>query len=245
MKLIRVQVASLALAIPTAAFSPAFPNPVRGPEKHSTTRLFSSSESVDASLLSISLEKPLGMILEEIEEGAAMGVKVKELAESGSAFKSEYGDQLVGLKVARVMQEDVTSLSFDSVMEKIIEAPSPLSIDFDIENIPKSEPQFDVGACVIINVIQEGKPDLAIEAKVGDNLRRVLLDNDVEVYRGLKKKVGNCGGAGQCTFCAVDFCDSEGWDARSDYEESKIGKWPKARLACMNNIQGPATIRVQ
>lgn len=245
MKLIHVQVALLALMIPTVAFSPAFLNPVCGPMKYFTARLFSSTETVDSNLLSISLEKPLGMILEEIEEGAAMGVKVKELAESGSAFKSEYRDQLVGLKIARVMQEDVTSVTFDDVMEKIIEAPSPLTIDFVIESIPRSEPQFDVGTRVIINVIQEGKPDLAIEANVGDNLRRVLLDHDVELYRGLKKKLGNCGGIGQCTFCAVDFKESEGWEARSDYEESKIGKWPKARLACMNNIQGPATIRVQ
>jgi ferredoxin len=155
------------------------------------------------------------------------------------------------------MQADVTCLDFDAVMEKIIEAPSPVSIDFEIQNVPSSvseeteevstdsEPQFDLGTVVTINVIQEGKPDLAIEAKVGDNLRRILLDNDVEVYRGLKKKLGNCGGNGQCTFCAVDFVESTGWEARSEYEEGKIGKWPKARLACMNNIQGPATIRVQ
>jgi ferredoxin len=252
MKLIHIPVMLLTLVLPVEAFSP-----VRGRTMaHAPmTNLFSSSESGETSL-SVSLEKPLGMILEEIVEGSAMGVKVKELADSGSAYASEYKDQLVGLKLARVMQEDVTCLDFDSVMQKIIEAPSPLSIDFEIENVSivtdeteegptESEPQFDLGAVVTINVIQEGKPDLAIEAKVGDNLRRVLLDNDVEVYRGLKKKLGNCGGNGQCTFCAVDFVEYTGWEARSEYEEGKIGKWPTARLACMNNIQGPATIRVQ
>ena len=206
------------------------------------TRLCLSSDNVE--ILSVSLEKPLGMILEEVEEGEAKGVKVMELADSGSAYASEYKDQLVGLKLARVMEDDVTALTFDDVMEKIVEAPSPITIEFEMEKA-SDEPQFEVGTVVVINVIQEGKPDVAIEAKVGDNLRRVLLDNGVEVYRGLKKKMGNCGGGGQCTFCAVDFMESEGWEPRSEYEDGKIGKWPTARLACLNNIQGPATIRVQ
>jgi len=53
------------------------------------------------------------------------------------------------------------------------------------------------------------------------------------------------GGSGQCNFCAVDFVESDGWEVRSEYEETRIGKYPTARLACINNIQGPATIRVQ
>jgi len=221
-------------------------SPVSHKTSISASAHFSSADSVDTGILSVCLEKPLGMILEEVEEGDAKGVFVKELADSGSAFASEYKDKLVGLKLARVMQDDVTCLTFDDVMEKIIEAPSPLTIDFEIkEETPIAEPQFEVGTTVTINVIQEGEADRAIEAKVGDNLRQTLLDNNVEVYRGLKKKLGNCGGGGQCTFCAVDFVESEGWEPRSDYEDGKIGKWPNARLACLNNIQGPATIRVQ
>jgi len=135
-------------------------------------------------------------------------------------------------------------------MEKIINAPSPVSIAFevddDIENVATPEtPTFSLGTVVSIKVIQDGNPDKVIQAKVGDNLRKTLLDNKVELYRGLKKKLGNCGGGGQCTFCAVDFVDSEGWQARSDYENGKISKFPTARLACLNNIQGPATIRVE
>lgn len=204
-----------------------------------------SSESIQSSVLSLELEKPLGIILEEVEEGAPKGVTVKELADSGSAF--QYRDTIEGCKILRIMEQDVTSLAFDDVMEAIIEAPSPLTIEFEVQGgVPAEEARlFDVGTLVTINVIQEGKPDLAIEAKVGDNLRQTLLDNNVEVYRGMKKKLGNCGGAGQCTFCAVDFVNSEGWQQRSDYEDKKIGKWPNARLACLNNIQGPATVRVQ
>ena len=201
-----------------------------------------------AALLSMQLEKPLGIVLEEVEENAPKGVKVEELSDAGSAYASEYRDQLIGLKLAKVMDADVTNMAFDDVMDCIINAPSPVSISFEIADeaaAAAAEPQFEVGTLVQIKVIQEGNEDKTIDAKVGDNLRQTLLENKVEVYRGLKKKLGNCGGGGQCTFCAVDFVDSEGWQVRSDYENTKIGKFPTARLACLNNIQGPATIRVQ
>ena len=144
------------------------------------------------------------MILEEVEEGAANGVFVKELAEEGSAATSEYKDKLQGLKLLSVMGEDVSSLVFDDVMEKLIDAPSPVSIEFQLSGAEEDE-GLAIGTPVTISVVQDGKPDLAIDAEVGDNLRKVLLDNGVEVYKGMKQKLGNCGGGGQCTFCAFDF----------------------------------------
>jgi ferredoxin len=232
----------------TAGFSPSF-----GVASRRATFLFSSSTE-KSSLLSVTLEKPLGLMLEEVEEGAAKGVKVQDLSEAGSAYASEYKDQLMGLKISSVQGVNVGAFTFDDVMEKIIEAPSPVTIVFgdDVvttevttEEVVASEPELAVGTAVTIKVLQEGKPDMDIDAKVGDNLRTVLLENKVEVYRGLKKKLGNCGGSGQCYFCAVEMTETEGWGERSDYEDEKIGKklGPDARLACLNNIQGPATVR--
>jgi ferredoxin len=204
--------------------------------------------SVQQDVISVSLEKPLGMVLEEVEEGLPKGVFVLELSEEGSAAGSEFKDQLVGLKVATVMGEDVTSLAFDDVMDKLINAPSTVSLEFlspAAETITEEEvaPQFNLGTPVTITVLEDGK-ETPIEAKVGDNLRKVLLENNIEVYKGMKQKLGNCGGGGQCTFCAADFVESEGWDERSDYEDQKLKKSPTARLSCLNNIQGPATIRL-
>lgn len=206
-----------------------------------------------SAFLTMELEKPLGIILEEVVENSPEGVRVEELSDAGSAYASEYRDQLVGLKVAQVMDTDVRAMAFDDVMDCIIGAPSPVAISFEVAdteadtNAADAVPSFDIGTAVQIKVIQDGVADKTIDAKVGDNLRKTLLDNEVELYRGLKKKLGNCGGGGQCTFCAVDFVESEceGWAARSEYEDGKIAKFPTARLACMNNIQGPATIRVQ
>ena len=153
--------------------------------------LFSSSADVEEALLSVTLEKPLGMILEEVEEGQAKGVFVLELADEGSASASEFKDQLVGLKVSTVMGVDVTSMVFDDVMEKLIEAPSPVSIEFLTEATGDATVEFEVGTPVTIAVLEDGKETL-IDAKVGDNLRKTLLENNIEVYKGLKKKLGKC-----------------------------------------------------
>lgn len=228
---------SLLLLVSTAT---AFAPPAR--PMTTTTRAVTTTSLFD--LLSVTLDKPLGLLLEEMEEGAPMGVKVESLGEGGSAFASDYKDQLVGLKLAEVMGENVGSLDFDSVMEKIIEAPSPVTIAFEVDgDVEEEEEGLPVGTAVVITVVQEGKEDMTIDAKVGDNLRATLLENNVEVYRGLKKKMGNCGGGGQCGFCAVRMTNDDEWCERSDYETNKIGKQgPEVRLSCLNNIQGSATV---
>jgi len=216
-----------------------------------STLLFSTSteEETSSSLFSLELEKPLGIVLEEVTENEPNGVYVQSINEGGSAY--EYAEKIQGLKLIKVMDDDVSSITFDEVMDRIINAPSVVSIDFKLNEEDdegdegESENGYEIGTDVVIKVLEDGKPESLIEAKVGDNLRKKLLENNIELYKGLKKKLGNCGGSGQCTFCAVDFVESDGWEVRSEYEDSRIGKYPNARLACMNNIQGPATIRIQ
>lgn len=152
--------------------------------------------------MSVELEKPLGIVLEEVEEGQANGVYVLELTEDGSAAASEFKDQLVGLPLAKVMGKDVTSLDFDNVMDELIAAPSPINLEFVVasattENEAMPSPteeeidEFPVGTTVMIKVLgDKGNPETLIEAKVGDNMRKTLLDNNIEVYQGLKQKLG-------------------------------------------------------
>lgn len=239
-----IQLVVCVFASLTAGFSPLW-----GVSTRPSYRLYAET------LLSVTLEKPLGLLLEEVDEGAPNGVKVQNLVETGSAYASEYKDRLVGLKVAKVQGESVGTCTFDDVMEKIIDAPSPVTIDFELQSSStEKEPsaaaeatksELPIGSPVTLIIQQEGKADLPIVAKVGDNLRATLLENNVEVYRGLKKKLGNCGGGGQCTFCAVELTEADDWYERSDWEDKKIGKklGPNARLACLNNIQGPAVVR--
>lgn len=218
------------------------------------TTLFSSPSVGEQTVLEMLLEKPLGMILEEVEEGSAQGVYVKELAEGGSAYGK---DELVGMVVSKVNGADTTAKTFDDVMEALIDAPSPVSLEFTTKTVVaasiddgdvsgSSIADYDVGTEVTIKVVDDSGAETAlIQAKVGDNLRQALLANNVEVYKGLKQKLGNCGGGGQCGFCVADFVETDGWVERSDYEAQKLSKQPPtARLTCLNNIQGPATIRI-
>jgi ferredoxin len=175
------------------------------------------------------------------------------------------------MKIKSVMGKDVSLLTLEDVMDVIINAPTPVIIDFvsldssstttttSLEMNATTSPapttllKYEMGTPVTIIVQQPPetrKSEITIEAKVGDNLRKTLLSNpDIELYRGFKKKLGNCGGGGQCGFCAVEVMDTdeEGqvWGKRSDYEATKIGKNgnENTRLACLNNIVGPATVR--
>lgn len=218
----------------------------------SNTKLFATSET-----LLLQLEKPLGLILEEDDESGA-GVIVSQVNEGGSAYSSPDASKLIGSKIRSVTGQDVSSLSFDDVMDVIIRADSPLDVVFALKSSEaattpveekEGDPAYAIGTDVLITVQQPeaNKPDIVVNAKVGDNLRKALLDNrEIELYRGIKKKLGNCGGGGQCGFCAVELFDNEGcWGERSDYETQKIGKngSEKSRLACLNNIAGPATVR--
>jgi ferredoxin len=186
----------------------------------------------------LSLEKPMGLILEESDTTSGGGVYVKEFGETGSALP--FAEQIRGAQVLAVGPVDVTSASFDTVMDLIVQNESPtIAMEFQL---PPPPPVFSLGTPVTVTV-QRPNDSLTINAAVGDNLRKVLLDNGVEVYQGLQQTLGNCGGAGQCTFCAVDLIESEGWDERSDYEDKRLKRFPSARLACLNSIQGPATIQ--
>lgn len=206
--------------------------------------------------LSLSLPKPLGLTLEEMVENQPCGVYVKDVVTDQDAAGSAapYRKQILGCQVSSVNGRDVTTLLFDDVMDLLVNAPSPVPLEFlvvvasntggfdEAESTSAESNELPVDAAVTLRVRVNGDYT-SLQGKVGDNLRQTLLDNNVEVYQGLKQKLGNCGGAGQCGFCAMDFLESEGWLERSDYEDKKLKKYPQARLACLNSIQGPATMQ--
>lgn len=56
----------------------------------------------------------------------------------------------------------------------------------------------------VITVVNKEK---SVEVNEGSNLRKVLLENELNPYKGLSK-VLNCGGHGKCGRCAVELLDS-------------------------------------
>ena len=196
----------------------------------------SSSVSTTENTVTLQLTKPFGMMLEEIE-GSKGGVQVTDVGESGSAV--QYADQIRNTQIIKINTIDVRQYDFDHMMTFIGQLPADEVVTIEFQT-PK-EP-LKVGTPVTITVMTSNGNTIPINAKVGDNLRQTLLSNDIEVYQGMQK-LSNCGGAGQCTLCAFDFIGDDEWEERSDYESSKLKKFPSARLTCLNNIQGPATIR--
>jgi ferredoxin len=102
---------------------------------------------------------------------------------------------------------------------------------------------------VKITVYEKGKGEpRVLEAPVGSNLRKVLLENKVDVYT-LRGKLTNCGGGGQCGTCIVDIIDGQlntnprGWRETRIFENKKSPEtW---RLSCCTKVEGPITLRTK
>ena len=216
----------LSLALSTVH---AFVAPLSGSHRPSTAM---PSTQIDTTL-HLELTKPLGLILEQAD---TCGVFVAQVNEEGSA--ATHKSDILNMKLLTVGTTDVTSENLETVMELIGATDEPVHLEFQ-SILPKGTP-------VSLTLQDDNGQELQqINAKVGDNLRQTLLDNNVEVYVGFKQKGFNCGGAGQCTLCSFDVLDCDkNWLGRSEYEDSKLGaKFPNARLTCLNEIQGPATLR--
>ena len=221
----------------------------------------SKDSSAFSGNLNVTLNKPLGFIIDEINENSPDGVLISELNPNGSAYLSTYKSQLIGSKILSINSINVERMMFDEIMELIASTESPINLiitpplssgsvqnNFEMASDTTSPIKMELtpGTSVKLTVSVAGESSSKIiDARVGDNLRQTLLDNGIELYRGWKKKLGNCGGGGQCTFCAVDVIDAAAyWEPRSEYEETKIGRkmGTNGRLACLNNIQGPADV---
>lgn len=79
------------------------------------------------SKVQVRLQKPLGIVLEELQSGGA-GVEVGELLEGGAAFES--GEIKEGDVLMRVGRADVSKLDFDQVMEKLQAADDVVELTF-------------------------------------------------------------------------------------------------------------------
>lgn len=79
------------------------------------------------------------------------------------------------------------------------------------------------------------------------NLRRLLIDNNVDVYPFKAKVLGNCGGAGICGTCAVKVIDGmQNFNPPSKNELKTLdGKPSDIRLSCCSKISGPVTIKTK
>lgn len=90
-------------------------------------------------------------------------------------------------------------------------------------------------------IIAQGK---IIECKTGANLRRVLLDNDVDLYNG-HADVINCRGIGSCGTCAVSVegeVSAANWRDRGRRSLPPHSPERSLRLACQTTVLGDLTV---
>lgn len=77
-------------------------------------------------------------------------------------------------------------------------------------------------------------------------LRTALLNNKVELYKGLMAKAQQCGGAGQCSSCLVEVLEgAENLSPKTTQELKKLSKKPENyRMACQAFVNGDVTVAV-
>ncbi|MGI8855542.1 MAG: 2Fe-2S iron-sulfur cluster-binding protein [Thermomicrobiales bacterium] len=82
-----------------------------------------------------------------------------------------------------------------------------------------------------------------IDVPYGANLRRVALDNGIDVY-GFPAKFLNCGGHGLCGTCKVKVEPDWNLSDRTNAEEKKLKAAP-LRLSCQAKVEGDISCYTQ
>ncbi|MDJ0661871.1 MAG: 2Fe-2S iron-sulfur cluster-binding protein [Crocosphaera sp.] len=89
----------------------------------------------------------------------------------------------------------------------------------------------------MFKITAQGK---TITCNEGENLRRVLLKNNIDLYNG-QAKIINCRGIGTCGTCALEI---EGLVSEANWKDKTRRSLPphsldkNRRLACQTQVQG-------
>lgn len=184
--------------------------------------------------ISISLSKPFGLSLEEIEENGKKGVFIGEISE-GSAKVS--GKIYAGLFLVSANGQDLKYEDFDTILDALRNSPDDKPVDL----VFVDQRSVYRGPAVLTVSTPEGGI-VSINCLKGQPMRDVLMGAGINVY-GSRAKLTNCGGVGQCSTCAVLIEDTEDWEPRSEVEGLRLKKYAdNARLSCTTIIEGDCTV---
>jgi ferredoxin len=196
-----------------------------------------SAQKFDPSdFIHVSLLKPMGLSLEEVEQNSNRGVMVDEV-NSGSAKLN--GKIYKGLLLLSANGRNLRNESFDSVLAVLASCPAsdPVELVFiDPRNVFRGP--------ALITVQLPGGDRRQIAGLKGQMIRDVLMSANVNVH-GDRAKLTNCGGGGQCGTCAVLIDDTEDWEPRVEREALRLGKYASnSRLSCFTTIEGDCTVTI-
>jgi len=99
---------------------------------------------------------------------------------------------------------------------------------------------------ITVNVKSSGNDNVRqqiIKAKKGDNIRKVLTDNGINVYQSLTRWT-NCKGKQLCGTCIVNIADGSQYTNRKSMDEgSTLRENPESyRLSCVTFAYGDITV---
>uniref|UniRef100_A0A0F7CYR8 Photosynthetic NDH subcomplex B 3 n=1 Tax=Pelargonium dichondrifolium TaxID=73194 RepID=A0A0F7CYR8_9ROSI len=91
-------------------------------------------------------------------------------------------------------------------------------------------------------LLPDGSPDVHLRTTVGgQNLRKYMIETNVELYGPYARTLLNCSGGGTCGTCMVEVVEGmELLSPRTDKEKDKLKRKPKNwRLACQTTVGDP------
>jgi ferredoxin len=100
---------------------------------------------------------------------------------------------------------------------------------------------------VTITVVQGGKPEIKLQCPGGTNIRELLVNEGINVYRSVTRWT-NCKGKQRCGTCIVDIVnnDKNGLTRKSLNEGAALMENPESyRLSCITNVYEDITLEVQ
>jgi ferredoxin len=193
--------------------------------------------------LSISVKRPLGLDLEEVDDGTFKGVYIADFKQDGNADKAIRKEFLSpkGLFLVEANGVNLRNSDFDAAMAAIT------SVDDGQEvNLVFIDPSAVLKGTAVLDVVLPDGQSRQVKCLKGMSLRSVLLDNKVDLY-DIKGKLSNCGGGGLCATCVVGIdIPGNDWSPKPDFEVKKLKKYnSKCRLSCNVIVEGDARVEIQ
>eukprot|EP00239_Pterosperma_sp_CCMP1384_P001627 CAMPEP_0197855710 /NCGR_PEP_ID=MMETSP1438-20131217/27111_1 /TAXON_ID=1461541 /ORGANISM="Pterosperma sp., Strain CCMP1384" /LENGTH=246 /DNA_ID=CAMNT_0043470911 /DNA_START=41 /DNA_END=784 /DNA_ORIENTATION=- len=216
--------------------------------RHSiVTTASASTEVALASTYTVTLERPLGMVLAE-EPPPSQNVFVEEIAAGGNAAKD--GNIKVGDVIVSVGDVDCQDIGFDSVMGALTADPDSPTLQISFGRYTKAEASTanEEATSVTPQGVEPEAVEVEVEGKDGTAtltiqpdmiLRAELLEAGQTIYDGWGTMM-NCNGGGQCGLCMVEVLEGEAQlSGKTSAEERKLKKRPDTwRLACQTVVDG-------
>ncbi|CAN0006550.1 unnamed protein product [Scytosiphon promiscuus] len=202
-------------------------------------------EGQDPRLYSVRIARATG-----IEWGTDISfswVYIRALQPDGAA--ANCGEISVGDQLIAINDQTLAGAPFDVAMDAMIALEGP-DVEFTLFRGTTDELKEVVGAKppppeITVTVKQDGKPDVALKALSGANLRDFLTENGINVYQSVTRWT-NCKGKQLCGTCIVEINEGlESTTIRSLDESSTLRDNPATyRLSCVTNMYDDVTVTV-